>query len=71
MGRPRLAKSIVRARRHTKMVVGRIGRIRRYNNNLWMDLLRLAVDSSPRKARAIIKAIRANDRSVTRWMQRL
>lgn len=52
-------------------VIGMVTRIRSRNNRCWMQLLKLAVTTKPRKAKAILAQITKNDKDVTRWMQRL
>lgn len=48
-----------------------IGKIREKNNVLWMALLALAVESNPKKAKAILRKIQANDKKVVRWTGRI
>jgi hypothetical protein len=48
-----------------------ISDIRARNNLLWMKLLALALESSPKKAKIILAAIRKNDRQVTKWLGKL
>jgi hypothetical protein len=54
-----------------KSILLQIQRIRSRNNKLWMKLLALALSSKPRKARAIVKKIVANDIRVTKWTSRI
>lgn len=55
----------------TKMVIAQVAKIRVRNNKLWMQLLALAVEARPRKAKEIIAKISKNDREVTSWLSRI
>ncbi len=55
----------------TKMAISQITKIRVRNNKLWMQLLALAVETRPTKAKAIIQKISKNDREVTLWLSRI
>lgn len=35
--------------------------IRKENNNLWMELLRIAIESNPEETKKVIKKIKKND----------
>lgn len=52
-------------------IVDRIEAVRQSNNKAWMDLLRLALDSEPVKAKAILKEIKANDGEIHRLLAEL
>lgn len=52
-------------------LVAEIQQIRANNNKLWMDLLRVALESSPGRAKAILKQINANDRLISNALGRL
>lgn len=52
-------------------VIGKVQAIRRKNNVAWMDILRLAFKTKPRKAKQIMTQIVANDQEITKWMARL
>ena len=54
-----------------ELIVKEVTRIRRKNNNCWMELLSLAFKAKPRQAKKIMEAITQNDRNVTKWMSRL
>jgi hypothetical protein len=54
-----------------KIILAQIQRIRSRNNKLWMKLMALALESKPRKAKAIVKKIVANDIRVTKWTSRI
>jgi hypothetical protein len=55
----------------TKMAITAIERIRVRNNRLWMNLLRLAMEAQPLKAREIVTKISKNDREITKWLGRI
>jgi len=55
----------------TKMAISQITKIRVRNNKLWMQLLALAVEARPTKAKAIISKISNNDKEVTLWLSRI
>lgn len=55
----------------SKMAISNIERIRVRNNKLWMNLLRLAVEARPEKAKEIIGKIGKNDREITQWLRRI
>lgn len=55
----------------TKTAIAHIERIRVKNNRLWMNLLRLAMEASPVKAREIVTKISNNDREITKWLKRI
>jgi hypothetical protein len=48
-----------------------ITKVRARNNVLWMKLLSLAVEASPRKAKTILAAINKNDREISKWFRKL
>jgi len=53
------------------LITLRIEIIRRSNNTLWMNLLRLAFRHAPDDARRIMKEITENDREISEWTSRL
>ena len=55
----------------TKMAITKIEQIRVRNNKLWVQLLRIAVESNPVKSRAVIDRISKNDREITKWLRRI
>lgn len=55
----------------TKTAIAHIERIRVRNNRLWMQLLRLAMESQPIKAREIVTKISENDGEITKWLKRI
>jgi hypothetical protein len=54
-----------------ELVIKEVTKIRRKNNNCWMELLGLAFKAKPRQAKKIMAAITKNDLNVTKWMRRL
>jgi hypothetical protein len=52
-------------------LVSEIEEIRVRNNHLWMDLVRVALESSPGRAKSILKQINANDRLISDALGRL
>lgn len=55
----------------TKTAITQIERIRVRNNKLWMQLLRIAVEANPAKAKEVISKISKNDREITKWLSRI
>ena len=49
----------------------RIEAVRRSNNRLWMDILRLALNSEPVGAKKILKRINQNDKKISKLIGRL
>jgi hypothetical protein len=64
-------RKYVRRPMTTQRVITMVTRIRSRNNRNWMSLLKLAVASKPRQAKAILTQITKNDQEITRWMGRL
>jgi hypothetical protein len=52
-------------------LIAHITDIRARNNLLWMELLRLALESSPRKAKIILSEININDKAISRSLAKL
>lgn len=40
--------------------------IRKENNSLWMELLRIALESNPEESKKVIKKIKKNDSLITK-----
>lgn len=40
-------------------------KVRAYNNDLWMNLVKIALRAEPKNAKAIIKAIQVNDSAIS------
>lgn len=54
-----------------RRLIARIQRIRARNNGHWMDLMRLAFELAPQRAREILQKIVASDRQVQALSRRL
>jgi hypothetical protein len=52
-------------------IIAAITKIRADNNKLWMNLLTLALDSSPKEAKKILKDINSNDKAVSKLIKEL
>lgn len=52
-------------------MIDRIEEVRRQNNHQWMELLRLALEAEPEKAREILLQIKRNDGEVQRLLGQL
>lgn len=46
-------------------VIDQIEAVRRDNNKLWMDLLRIALDKAPDETKSVLGKINANDRKIS------
>lgn len=55
----------------TNDTVDAIERIRTDNNALWMQLLKLALQTAPTSAKSILKQINENDRRVSSLLEKL
>lgn len=64
-------RKYVRRKITNELIVKEVTKIRRKNNNCWMELLALAFKAKPRQAKKIMRAVTENDRNVTKWMSRL
>jgi hypothetical protein len=53
------------SKKKDRAIVEQITRIRARNNGLWMGLLELALETSPRRAKLILQAINHNDREIS------
>lgn len=54
-----------------QMILRHVTAIRARNNFLWVNLMALALESSPKKAKKIIRQITANDRRISSWLSRV
>jgi hypothetical protein len=52
-------------------IIAAITKIRADNNKLWMRLLTLALDSSPKEAKKILKNINSNDKAVSKLIKEI
>lgn len=46
-------------------VIKNIENIRKKNNILWMEILRIAVTSAPKKSKTVLRKITENDKKIT------
>jgi hypothetical protein len=60
-----------RDRREAQRLIGEIEQVRSANNVNWMDILRLAFDSSPDRAREILGRINADDNRISQLLSAL
>ena len=52
-------------------IIDKIEKVRKKNNNNWMDILRLAFTSNPKKAAKIMSKIYKEDRNISMLAKRL
>lgn len=52
-------------------IVDQVEDVRRANNTLWMDLLRIALKAAPEEAKATLAKINENDRKISALLGRL
>lgn len=52
-------------------IIDKVQEIRRKNNVCWMNILRLAFEAQPQRAKKIMQQINKNDAKVTMLMSRL
>lgn len=52
-------------------IIDKIEAVRRKNNRLWMDILRLAISACEAEARAILRDINANDAKIGKLLGQL
>jgi hypothetical protein len=64
-------KPIAGSLKYGESSVDRIEKIRSDNNRLWMTLLRIALEKAPKRTKAILAEIKANDEAISRNMQEL
>ncbi len=48
-----------------------IENVRKKNNIQWMNILRIAINSSPKEAKKVIKKINENDKKISHLVSRL
>jgi hypothetical protein len=51
-------------------IIRKVEAIRRNNNRLWMNIVRVAIKYRPKETRKLLRQIVRNDRRVTTWMSR-
>lgn len=52
-------------------ILNKIKEIRTNNNILWMEILRLALESNPKETKKILKGIFKNDRTINTNLKKL
>jgi hypothetical protein len=52
-------------------ILSMVSSIRKHNNVLWMEIMRIALKKSPRRTKAVLKAITQNDRDISEWLSRV
>jgi hypothetical protein len=52
-------------------IIKMIENARKKNNIQWMNILRIAINSSPKEAKKVIKKINANDKKISNLVNRL
>jgi hypothetical protein len=52
-------------------IVLHITSIRAKNNQLWMELLRLALKTSPKETKQILALINKHDKAISKWLGKL
>tara|TARA_B100001057_G_C22870171_1_gene958472 strand:- start:7853 stop:8050 length:198 start_codon:yes stop_codon:yes gene_type:complete len=52
-------------------IIKQIEHARRKNNQNWMKLLQLALESSPIKSKKIIKKINSQDKKISKFVEKL
>ena len=52
-------------------VVDKIEEIRKNNNKNWMNLLRIALESSPKQSKLVLKKINTNDKKISKLFSEL
>ena len=53
----------------SKTMIQKIKKIRRRNNELWMELLRLALDTAPVESRKVVAEINKNDMEISNTLK--
>ncbi len=56
---------------HQIETVDRIENIRKKNNTLWMDILRIALKAEPELTKSILRDININDQKISRNLEHL
>lgn len=57
--------------RTTEQIIDEIQKIRAKNNKCWMDILRIAFESAPYRAKKIFKNITSNDAKINKLSKEL
>lgn len=53
----------------SKTMIQKIKKIRRRNNELWMELLRIALDAAPVESRKVVAEINKNDMEISNTLK--
>ena len=52
-------------------IIGKIAHVRVRNNDVWMQLLKIACESNPKETKKVLKGINKNDRKVSSLLSKL
>ena len=52
-------------------IIKKIENIRKQNNVLWMEILRIAVTTSPEKSKKVLKKITINDKKISSLVSKI
>tara|TARA_B100000424_G_C22858804_1_gene457787 strand:- start:793 stop:981 length:189 start_codon:yes stop_codon:yes gene_type:complete len=52
-------------------VIKKVENIRKKNNFLWMEILRIAVTTSPTKSKKVLKQITSNDKKISKLISNI
>ena len=52
-------------------IIKKIENVRKKNNIQWMNILRIAVNKSPKEAKKVIKKINENDKQISKLVSKL
>ena len=52
-------------------IVDKIEEIRKNNNKNWMNLLRIALESSPKQSKLVLKKMNTNDKKISKLFSEL
>ena len=63
-------KSVNEKKKYTS-IVDKIEEIRKNNNKNWMNLLRIALESSPKQSKLVLKKINTNDKKISKLFSEL
>lgn len=50
---------------HNEVFISRVENIRKENNTLWMDILRIAMCSAPNETKEVLRKINHNDNRIS------
>ncbi len=52
-------------------IVGQIESVRRENNELWMNILCIALENAPKETKAVLSKINKNDKQISKLLGKL